>query len=457
MLETEILARIQFATTISFHYIYPPMTIGLGIIMVIMEGFYYFTKKKQYEIMTRFWSKVFALIFALGVATGIVMEFQFGTNWSAYSRFVGDIFGSALAAEGIFAFFLESGFLAILVFGWNRVKPGFHFFATIMVALGAHLSALWIIVANSWQQTPAGYHIVSNGITQRAELVDFWQVVFNPSTIERVSHTLSGCWLAGGFLVLSVAAYYLLKNKHLEFAKSSLKIALGMVFFASLFQLFTGHSSAIQVAKTQPAKLAAFEAHYDSSAAGSMYLWGWVDDENQKVIGGPAIPGMLSFLTHWDWDAPITGLNAFPKEDRPPVNVVFQTYHIMVAIGMAMIAIAIVGVFLLIRKKLFKAKWYLYILLFSVLLPHIANQLGWASAEIGRQPWIVYGLLRTKDAVSVTVSYGELLFSLILFVLIYLLLLFLFLFLLNRKIKQGPDSIDSQQPEDLSQESILEN
>jgi len=457
MLETEILARIQFATTISFHYIYPPMTIGLGIIMVIMEGFYYFTKKKQYEIMTRFWSKVFALIFALGVATGIVMEFQFGTNWSAYSRFVGDIFGSALAAEGIFAFFLESGFLAILVFGWNRVKPGFHFFATIMVALGAHLSALWIIVANSWQQTPAGYHIVSNGITQRAELVDFWQVVFNPSTIERVSHTLSGCWLAGGFLVLSVAAYYLLKNKHLEFAKSSLKIALGMVFFASLFQLFTGHSSAIQVAKTQPAKLAAFEAHYDSSAAGSMYLWGWVDDENQKVIGGPAIPGMLSFLTHWDWDAPITGLNAFPKEDRPPVNAVFQTYHIMVAIGMAMIAIAIVGVFLLIRKKLFKAKWYLYILLFSVLLPHIANQLGWASAEIGRQPWIVYGLLRTKDAVSVTVSYGELLFSLILFVLIYLLLLFLFLFLLNRKIKQGPDSIDSQQPEDLSQESILEN
>ncbi len=433
------------------------MTIGLGIIMVIMEGFYYFTKKKQYEIMTRFWSKVFALIFALGVATGIVMEFQFGTNWSAYSRFVGDIFGSALAAEGIFAFFLESGFLAILVFGWNRVKPGFHFFATIMVALGAHLSALWIIVANSWQQTPAGYHIVSNGITQRAELVDFWQVVFNPSTIERVSHTLSGCWLAGGFLVLSVAAYYLLKNKHLEFAKSSLKIALGMVFFASLFQLFTGHSSAIQVAKTQPAKLAAFEAHYDSSAAGSMYLWGWVDDENQKVIGGPAIPGMLSFLTHWDWDAPITGLNAFPKEDRPPVNAVFQTYHIMVAIGMAMIAIAIVGVFLLIRKKLFKAKWYLYILLFSVLLPHIANQLGWASAEIGRQPWIVYGLLRTKDAVSVTVSYGELLFSLILFVLIYLLLLFLFLFLLNRKIKQGPDSIDSQQPEDLSQESILEN
>ena len=457
MLETEILARIQFATTISFHYIYPPMTIGLGIIMVIMEGFYYFTKKKQYEIMTRFWSKVFALIFALGVATGIVMEFQFGTNWSAYSRFVGDIFGSALAAEGIFAFFLESGFLAILVFGWNRVKPGFHFFATIMVALGAHLSALWIIVANSWQQTPAGYHIVSNGITQRAELVDFWQVVFNPSTIERVSHTLSGCWLAGGFLVLSVAAYYLLKNKHLEFAKSSLKIALGMVFFASLFQLFTGHSSAIQVAKTQPAKLAAFEAHYDSSAAGSMYLWGWVDDENQKVIGGPAIPGMLSFLTHWDWDAPITGLNAFPKEDRPPVNAVFQTYHIMVAIGMAMIAIAIVGVFLLIKKKLFKAKWYLYILLFSVLLPHIANQLGWASAEIGRQPWIVYGLLRTKDAVSVTVSYGELLFSLILFVLIYLLLLFLFLFLLNRKIKQGPDSIDSQQPEDLSQESILEN
>lgn len=450
-----MLARMQFAITIGFHYLYPPMSIGLGVIMVIMEGIYIFTKNKIYENMAKFWVKIFALIFALGVATGIVMEFQFGTNWSVYSRYVGDVFGSALAAEGIFAFFLESGFLAILVFGWNKVKPAFHFFATIMVTFGAHLSAVWIIVANSWQQTPAGHKIVHDGIMERAEIQNFWEVVFNPSTVERLTHTLSGCWLAGAFLVLSVSAYYLLKNRHLDFAKASMKIALILAIFASLFQLFTGHHSAIQVAATQPAKLAAFEAHYDSSGVGSMYLWGWVDEENQKVIGGPEIPGMLSFLTYGDWNAPLTGLNAFPKEDIPPVNVVFQTYHIMVAIGMSIIGISFLGLFFWIRGSLFKNKWYLTILVFSILLPHAANQLGWASAEIGRQPWIVYGLLRTKDAVSVTVSYGELVFSLILFVFIYLLLLFLFLFLLDRKIKHGPEEIDTMHTEYSEQKTIL--
>ncbi len=457
MLDAEMLARIQFAVTIGFHYIYPPMSIGLGIIMVIMEGMYMVTKNKLYETMTKFWVKVFALTFAVGVASGIVMEFEFGTNWSVYSRYVGDVFGSALAAEGIFAFFLESGFLAILVFGWDKVKPGMHFFATIMVTFGAHLSAVWIIVANSWQQTPAGHHIVGEGLMQRAEILDFWEVVFNPSTMERLTHTLSGCWLAGGFLVLSVSAYYLLKNKHLDFAKQSLKIALIIVAFASLSQLTTGHAGAVQVAETQPAKLAAFEAHYDSSGVGDMYLWGWVDEEKQEVIGGLKIPGMLSFLTHWDWEAPITGLNAFPEDERPPVNVVFQTYHIMVAIGMAIIAIAFLGILLWITGKLFKAKWYWVILIFSILLPHAANQLGWASAEIGRQPWIVYGLLRTSDAVSKSVTYGEVLFSLILFTLIYLLLLFLFLFLLDRKIKHGPDAVEEIQSEYTSQKTILGN
>src|SRR3972149_11815149 len=263
-MDTEILTRIQFAFTVAFYYIYPPLSIGLGILLVMMEGMYIKTKNPLYEQMTKFWVKVFALTFAIGVATGIVMEFEFGTNWATYSRFVGDVFGSALAAEGIFAFFLESGFLAILVFGWDKVGPKTHFFSTIMVSLGSMMSAVWIVVANSWQQTPAGYHIVGHGLSTRAEITDFWALLFNPSSVDRLSHVVSGAWLAGAFLVISVSAFYILKNKHLEFAKSSLKIALVLALFASLFQLYTGHASAVGVSKNQPAKLAAMEAHFDS-------------------------------------------------------------------------------------------------------------------------------------------------------------------------------------------------
>ena len=215
-MDVEILSRIQFAFTVSFHYIYPPLSIGLGVMLVVMEGMYLKTGKKIYETMTRFWIKIFALIFGIGVATGIVMEFEFGTNWATYSRFVGDIFGSALAAEGIFAFALESGFLGLLLFGWNRVSPKVHFFSTIMVALGSMFSAIWIVVANSWQQTPAGFHLVGHGMKVRAEVTDFWAMVFNPSSMDRLSHVLVGAFLAGSFLVLSVHAYYLLKNRHLE-------------------------------------------------------------------------------------------------------------------------------------------------------------------------------------------------------------------------------------------------
>lgn len=416
------------------------MSIGLGLILVIMEGMYMKTKDVRYHKMTKFWVKVFALTFALGVATGIVMEFQFGTNWATYSRFVGDVFGSALAAEGIFAFFLESGFLAVLVFGWDKVSPRMHFISTIMVAGGAHLSALWILIANSWMQTPTGFHIVGEGIMARAEITDFWAVVFNPSTMERLSHTLSGCWLTGAFLVLSVSAYYLVKKKHLHFAIQSMKIALLVAAFASLFQLFTGHKSAVQVAETQPAKLAAFEGLYETGPA-DLYLVGWVDETNNKTYG-IKLPGMLSFLLYGDTQKPVKGLNEFAPEDRPPVNIVFQAYHIMVAIGMTIILLAYLGIFFWWRGKLENVKWYQHALIWAVMLPQLANQLGWMAAEVGRQPWIVYGYLRTKDAISKTVNSGEIMFSLIMFTLIYLLLLGLFLFLLDRKIKHGPDEDD---------------
>ncbi|MCX6158691.1 MAG: cytochrome ubiquinol oxidase subunit I [Ignavibacteriae bacterium] len=437
-MDTEILARIQFAFTIAFHYIYPPISIGLGVLLVIMEGMYIKTGKKIYENITKFWIKIFALVFAMGVATGIVMEFEFGTNWATYSRFVGDVFGSALAAEGVFAFFLESGFLAILVFGWNRVSTKMHFFSTIMVSFGAMLSAVWIVVANSWQQTPAGYHIVNNGGYLRAEITDFWSMVFNPSSVDRLLHTLSGAWLTGAFLVLSVSAFYLLKNRHVDFSKKSIKIALSLAVFASLFQLLTGHHSAQGISSTQPAKLAAFEGHYNTSPA-PLYLFGWVNNNEQKVNFGVAIPGMLSYMIYGDFDKPVKGLNEFKPEDRPPVNLVFQSYHLMVVIGFTLIGLSLLSLLLLRKDALFKNKLFLKILVASVLLPQAANQLGWISAEVGRQPWIVYNLLRTKDALSKSVGSGEIVFSLILFTLIYALLFVLFIFLLDRKIKHGPD------------------
>lgn len=446
-MDVEILSRIQFAFTIAFHYIFPPLSIGLGVLLVIMEGMYLKTKNEIYEKMTKFWVKVFALTFAVGVASGIVMEFEFGTNWATYSRYVGDIFGSALAAEGIFAFFLESGFLAILVFGWNKVGPKMHFFSTLMVSLGSMFSAVWIVIANSWQQTPAGYHIVGEGLEARAEITNFWEMIFNPSSMERLAHVLSGCWLAGAFLVISVSAWYLIKNKHIDFAQRSLKIGLMLAVFASLYQLYTGHQSSVGVSETQPAKLAAMEAHFDSLAPAPLYLFGWVNEDEQDVKFSIAIPGMLSYLISGDFNHPVTGLNAFEEKDRPPVNIVFQSYHIMVVIGFMLIGISLLGIFLLWRKKLFNLKWFLYILVFSVLLPQIANQLGWITAEVGRQPWIVYGLLQTSDALSKAVEAGQVWFSLILFFLIYSLLFALFIFLLNEKIKHGPEPVQQVQTE----------
>jgi cytochrome d ubiquinol oxidase subunit I len=296
---------------------------------------------------------------------------------------------------------------------------------------------------------------VGEGINARAEITDFWEMVFNPSSMERLSHVLSGAWLAGAFLVLSVSAYYIIKNKHIEFAKSSFKIAAGLALFASLFQLFTGHISAVGISETQPAKLAAFEAHFDSSAAGDLYLFGWVNEEEQEVKLGAKIPGMLSYLVYGDSKKPLVGLNAFKPEDRPPVNIIFQSYHIMVAIGFMLIILGIIAAFSWRSEKLFNKKWLMRIFIFAVLGPQIANQLGWISAEVGRQPWIVYGLLRTSEGLSKVVSAEQVMFSLILFTIIYALLFVLFIYLLNEKIKHGPEHTELISSEYQSQKSIL--
>lgn len=439
-MDVEILSRIQFAFTVAFHYIYPPLSIGIGLIMVVFESMYIRTKNKEYEVLAKFWTKIFAITFGIGVVTGIVMEFEFGTNWATYSRYVGDIFGSALAAEGIFAFALESSALGILLFGWNRVKPWVHLVATWAVFLGSMFSAVWIVIANSWQQTPAGYHIVGEGMQARAEIVDFWAMVFNPSSVDRLTHVWLGAFLAGTFLILSVHAYYIIKGRYVLLSKKAFKITLVVAAVCSLAQLFTGHQSAEGVSENQPAKLAAMEGHFEAEAPADLYLLGWVDKKNKEATG-LKIPGGLSFMLDQDFETPVTGLNAFPIEDQPSqVNAVFQFYHLMVAIGMFLIAISLFGLWQWKRGKLFEKKWLLWTFVFTALLPQLANQFGWFAAEMGRQPWVVYGLLRTSDALSKSVQANQVLFSLILFFIVYFILFLLFVYLMNKKIQSGPES-----------------
>lgn len=442
-MNVEILARFQFALTIMFHYIYPPLSIGLSLILVIAEGIYLKTKNPVFLEMAKFWTKVFALTFAIGVATGIVMEFEFGTNWANYSRFVGDVFGSALAAEGVFAFFLESGFLAILLFGWNRVGPKMHYFATNMVCLGAHFSAIWIVVANSWMQTPAGFQIQGEGIAARAIITDFWGMVFNPSSMTRLFHTVIGCWLAGAFLVISVGAYYILKNRHQEFARKSLKIGLIVALIACVLQVITGDSSGRIVAKHQPAKLAAMEALYKTQKDVPLSLWGIPNNKSQTLDYALEVPYLLSILTFHDPHAEIKGLDTVPQQDWPRVAVVYQTYHLMILMWVLMTITTLLAIYFWNRGTLFQKRWLLRILTFSVLFPQIANQAGWVTAEMGRYPWIVQGLLRISDGLSKAVVAEQVLGSIILFGIVYTFLFILFIYLLNEKFKHGPADVDT--------------
>ncbi|MGD8441177.1 MAG: cytochrome ubiquinol oxidase subunit I [Holophagae bacterium] len=472
-MDVVILSRIQFALTVAFHYIFPPLAIGMGVVLVYLEGQYLRTGKPIYERAAKFWTKIFALNFAIGVASGIVMEFQFGTNWATYSRFVGDVFGSALAAEGIFAFFLESGFLAVLVFGWDRVSAKMHFFSTLMVALGSIFSSVWIVVANSWQQTPAGHHVVQvmrdgaplmmNGEPVfRAEIVDFWALVFNPSTMHRLIHVWIGAFIVGSFFIMSISAYYLLRNRHLQFAKRSFSGALVLATIASLASLVSGHFQADNVYHYQPAKLAAFEGHYETGRA-DLSLIGIPDDDSETVRLNVAIPGGLSFLLHGSFTEPVVGLDRFRAEDRPPVLIPFASYHIMIGLGVLFVVLTLLASVLAWRGRLWQTRWLLWIFVFAVVGAMAANQFGWAAAEVGRQPWIVHppvqwtatgdvavgpdGVvaydeqlgLRTVDAVSPSVSSNQVLGSVVGFGLIYALLAAVWLFVLDRKIRQGPE------------------
>jgi cytochrome bd ubiquinol oxidase subunit I len=445
-MDVVFLSRLQFAFTIMFHYLFPPLTIGLGVVMVFLEGMYLKTHDRQYEVAAKFWTRIFALHFALGVATGIVMEFEFGTNWARYSRFVGDVFGSALAAEGIFAFFLESGFLAVLVFGWDRVSPRMHFFSTVMVSLGSIFSAIWIVVALSWQQTPAGFvireRLIEGELTTRAEITSFWEVVFNPSAMDRLAHTLIGAFILGGFFVMSITAYYILKGRHLDFARKSFAAGLVLATVASLGALITGDRQANIVARLQPAKLAAFEGLFETPEGGApFHIFGIPDTQERRMRYPLAVPGMLSFLVHRDFTTPVDGLDKF-EPDIPPVAIPFYSFHIMIGLGMFFIVLTLYALLLLRRGTLFEKRWLLWVFVFAVLGPFIANELGWVAAEVGRQPWIVYNLMRTSEGHSEAVNASQVLGSIIMFALIYSTLFALWIYLLNDKIQKGPEPVE---------------
>lgn len=437
-MDVEILARVQFAVTIMFHYIYPPLSIGLGFIMVILEGMYLKNRSPLYKKAAQFWTKIFALTFAFGVATGIVMEFEFGTNWASYSKFVGDVFGSALAAEGVFAFFLESGFLAIVLFGWSRVTPVFHFFSTCMVYLGSVFSAVWIVVANSWMQTPQGYQIVEHQGFPRAQIVDFWQMVFNPSSVDRLIHTLLGAHLAATFLVVSIAAYYILKKKHLDFARLNLKLAIGVSFVILILQAISGDRGGKIVAKYQPMKLAAFEGLFDTTTKAPLLLFGIPNPEKEKTEYAVGVPGLLSYLAYDNVDAEVKGLKEFPKKDWPKTRVLFFVYRLMLGMWGLMLIVCLWGFYLWYRGRLENSRAFLWFSAFSVFFPQLANQAGWVSAEMGRYPWIVYNLLRISEGLSKKVTAGQVLSSLIMFTIIYFLLFIVFIYMLDKKIKHGP-------------------
>ncbi len=438
-MDAETLSRIQFALTASFHFIFPPLSMGLGLMLVIIGIIYVRTKDPKWRRLSFFWVKVYGLIFAVGVATGIVQEFEFGMNWADYSRFVGNVFGSLLAAEGVFAFFLEGGFLGLMLFGGNRLGPRLWLFSIFMVVFGAHFSALWILMANSWMQTPQGYEVVDN----RAVMTDFWQVVFTPTFIPRLLHVWAASWTVGAALMCSVSAWYLLKKQHVELAKSNLKAALPVfILFAILNVVFFGANMAVAVTNNQPLKLASMEGLYQSESCARMYVVGWVDTATQTT-SGISIPCLLSFLAYQDIHATVQGIDSFAPAPTPPINLLFQVYHFMITMGPALAGIGVLaGIMFLWKRRLYESRFVLWLLVLTVFIGEATITAGWWTGEIGRQPWVVYNVLTTADGHSPVLTAIDVALSLGMFLILYSLLLVLFLFLLNRKIHDGPEELE---------------
>ncbi len=435
-MDVVMLSRLQFAVAVFFHFIFVPLTLGLSVIIALMETRYVRTGDEFWKKQAKFWGKLFVINFTLGVVTGITLEFQFGTNWSRYSEYVGDIFGSLLAIEATVAFFLESTFLAVWHFGWNRVGKKLHLTSIWLVALAGNLSALWIILANGFMQNPVGYYI--NEVTKRAELANFYEVVTNPYGWGMFAHTILASWVLGGFFVLGVSSWHLLRGSNTDFFRRAFKMVAPFTLIFALLLALSGDQQGKTVAKYQPAKLAAMEAHWETHTDVSFYLLVWPDPENEtNTVQAIGIPGLLSWIAFDDVHAEVKGLKAFAKEDRPPVLPTFLTFRTMVALGGLFLALSFWA--FLQRKKDVPNSLLLKLLVLNIPLPYIGLMVGWAVTEIGRQPWIVYNLMRTTDAVS-PVPADNVLISLIAFIGVYSLLGILDIYLLRKFAIKGPDA-----------------
>lgn len=438
-MDVVMLSRLQFAVTVFFHFIFVPLTLGLVVLLAIMETLYVRTGNEVYKRMVKFWGKLFLINFVLGVVTGITLEFQFGTNWSRYSEYVGDIFGSLLAIEATAAFFLESTFLAVWAFGWERVSKKIHLTAIWLVAIASNLSALWIILANGWMQNPVGY-VIKNG---RAELSSFFDVVTNPFAWSQYFHTIFAAWMLGGFFVLGVSSWHLLRKNELDLFKRSVRIAAPFTLILVLLLGLQGHHHAQIVAEMQPAKLAAMESHWETGTHVPMYLLTWPDQANRtNSIQALPIPSLLSLLAFNSPSAEVKGLDAFPADDIPPVLPTFLSFRFMVACAGLFVLLAIAAWWW--RKDLENHPLLMKALIYVIPFPYLGIMAGWAVAEIGRQPWIVYGLMRTSDAVSPvpTSSVG---LSLAAFIVIYTFLGILDICLLRKYAKKGPEAAPEAQ------------
>ncbi len=431
-MDVVLLSRLQFAITVFFHFIFVPLTLGLSVMLAVMETMYVRTGNEMYKRMVKFWGKLFIINFTLGVVTGITLEFQFGTNWSRYSEYVGDIFGSLLAIEATAAFFLESTFLAVWWFGWEKVSKKVHLFAIWMVAIASNLSALFIIVANGFMQNPVGY-VIRNG---RAELENFFEVLFNPYSLGQYPHTVIASWMLAGFFVMGVSAWHLLRKNEEEFFNKSFKYGTVTALVCSIVVAISGHHQGNVVAELQPAKLAAMESHWETRTNAPMYLLVLPDEKNEgNAVQALGIPSVLSILAFNDPNAEVKGLLDFPKEDRPPVLITFASFRVMVALGTLFPLLA--GAAWLWRKRIQEKPWLLRALMYNIPLPYVAIMLGWTVAEVGRQPWIVYGMMRTTDAVS-PVDASSVMVSIIAFIVVYSGLGLLDIYLLRKFALKGP-------------------
>jgi cytochrome d ubiquinol oxidase subunit I len=435
MMDVLFLSRLQFAAATMFHFLFVPLTLGLSVLVAIMETQYVRTGDETYLRMTRFWGKLFLINFAVGVVTGITLEFQFGTNWSRYSAYVGDIFGSLLAIEATAAFFLESTLIGVWVFGWKKLSSKAHATVMWLVAAASNLSAIWILTANGWMQQPVGFAI-RNG---RAELTDFGAVVLNKFSILQFFHVVPSAFILSAFFIMGISAYHLLKKQHIEFATRSFKLGLVVGLISSVVVVLEGDLHARHVTETQPAKLAAMESLWETTTQAPIYLIALPDEENEKnAIQIGSIPGALSFLGHHDFNAEIKGLKDFPEDERPPVLLTFISFRGMVALGSYFVVVMIIGVWR--RNQLLESPAYLKLMLYSIPLPYLAIQLGWIVAEVGRQPWIVYGVMKTSDAVS-PIATSQVATTLIGFILIYGLLGAVGFFLMFKYARKGPEPV----------------